>query len=111
MSKIDKLERIQEIVSTLPSGDDDQGGTYRSLTKGDVMVIYRIARIAMDPHSCPFSGDDVLVLQDVAGNITKTRKITFFVLVSGLVGGLLSGLWFTISHVLKEFAATGGFIK
>lgn len=111
MSTGEKLDLIQEIVNSLPSGDDDQGGPYRSLTKGDVMVIYRIARIAVDPHACPFAGPEVAVLRDVAGNITKTRKVSFVVLVTGLVGGLLSGLWFMIVHFVKELVATGGIIK
>ena len=97
----DTLEKLQEIIDTL---EDSQGEKKsNSLTKNDVMVIYRISRIAADPHVCPFSPQKAAILNNVADNVSKTQKIAAGVLIAGVVSGILGGSWKLIVFAVSQF--------
>ena len=56
--------RLQEIIDQLPEHnglDPHQRRREYSLTKGDVILIYKIAKVASVPHLCPFEGDEASV--------------------------------------------------
>lgn len=103
------IERLDDIMDDLPDSCDYAGAERRkySLTKGDVMLIYRIARIASISHDCPFKDDEPQVLRDVAVSITKTRKIAFTILITGIVTATLAGVWSSLKHVFLEWVKVG----
>lgn len=104
----DRLKLLQEIIDSLPSVCEKDERRKNALTKGDVTIIYQIARIAMEPHECPFDDDDIAVLHGVARNITKTQKISFVVLVTALVSGAISGIGYMALNLLRDFINSGG---
>lgn len=108
-----EVDRLQDIMESLPDSAAHTGSERReySLTKGDVLLIYRIAKVANAPHVCPFEGDEQDTLQAVAKNINKTQKIASVLIITGVVTGMLSGIWYVIVHILKEFVQKGGALK
>jgi predicted secreted protein len=104
------VDKLQDIMDDLPDSADDTGAERReySLTRGDVMLIYKIARIANQPYVCPFDKEESSTLQSVAKNINKTQKITSILIITGVVTGTLSGIWYAIVHILTDFVRTGG---
>ena len=109
MPRLTEMEQLQDIMEDLPEAADYAGPERReySLTKGDVMMIYKIARIAYTSHVCPFKGDEADTLATVAKNINRTQKIASTVIVTSIVGGMLTGIWYILSHIVKEFVKSG----
>ncbi len=106
-----EVDRLQDIMEALPDSAEHFGQERReySLTKGDVLLIYRIAKVANMPHVCPFEGDERDTLQSVAKNINKTQKIASIVIITSLVGGMISGTVLMIkSYIVAWMKANGG---
>lgn len=106
-----EVDKLQDIMESLPDSAEHSGQERReySLTKGDVLLIYRIAKIASTPHVCPFEGDEQATLQTVAVNINRTQKIASVVVVTSLVTGMLSGTFFIIkSYIVGWIKSNGG---
>lgn len=104
-----RMDMLQEIIDSLPSAENPpKERRSNALTKGDVMIIYKIASIANEPHVCPFEGDDATVLHNVARNITRTQKIASGVIITGIVGGILTGVWAIVTYAIKQFISNGG---
>lgn len=101
--------KLQEIIDALPThnGEGPERRQY-SLTKGDVILIYKIARVAAVPHVCPFEGEDAAVLQGVAKSVTRTQKIAGVAIITALIGGILSGAWYAAMALVREFVQNGG---
>ena len=106
------IDRLNHIMRELPDHTEYSGTERReySLTKGDVMLIYRIAKVASG-HECPFKNDESMTLQQVARNINITQKIATLFMVTGLVTTILGGIWFALKHLATEFIHNGGSIK
>lgn len=105
-----EIDRLQDIMESLPDSTEHPGAERReySMTKGDVLLIYRIAKLANAPHVCPFESEESETLQSVAKNINKTQKIASVLIITGVVTGMLSGIWYTVVHMMKEFVKAGG---
>lgn len=104
-----RMEQLQEIIDTLPSAENPpKERRSNALTKGDVMIIYRIAAIANEPHVCPFAGDDAVTLHNVAKNVTRTQTIASGVIITALVAGTLTGIWKVVAYAVKQFILNGG---
>jgi hypothetical protein len=105
----DKMDRLQEIMDSLPSSNRP-GPEQRknALTKRDVLVIYNIAKIANEPHICPFKGEDISVLTNVATNITRTQKLVAVTLIVGSLGAIGRGLWLVVTYAVRQYIANGG---
>lgn len=100
------VEQLEVIMQTLDNSTElHHGGERReySLTKGDVMMIYRIAKIAGTEHICPFQGEERTTLQGVAKNINRTQKIAAGIIIVGTTTAILSGIWFALKHVFSEW--------
>lgn len=112
-SKETEVDKLQDIMDSLPDSAEHVGMERReySLTKGDVLLIYRIAKVANAPHKCPFGGEEQDTLQSVAKNINRTQKIASAIVITGTVTAILSGLWFALKHVFTEWVMKGGQIK
>lgn len=106
----DEVGKLQEIMSSLPDSADFPGHERReySLTKADVLLIYKIAKVANASHICPFDGDERETLRSWARNVSASQKIASGAIIIALVTGMLSGTWFLIIHFVKAFVATGG---
>jgi hypothetical protein len=92
-------------MESLPDSAEHPGENRReyTLTKGDVLLIYRIAKVANTPHVCPFEKGDVETLQSAAQNISRTQKIASYVIVVALLGGMLSGIWYALKLLVIDF--------
>jgi len=101
------IEKLEKVIDELPDKNDFTGTERReySLTKGDVLLIYKIAKIASLPHVCPFEDEEKDTLNSVAKNINRTQKIASGVIITGLVTGVLWGIWHTIVYMAKQFAS------
>jgi hypothetical protein len=106
-SDVDKLEVIMQILPDAADYPKSERREY-SLTKGDVLIIFRIAKIAQTPHVCPFEGDEQDTLVSVAKNINRTQKIASVVIITGLVTGMLSGTWFAVKAALIGWIKING---
>jgi hypothetical protein len=108
-----EVDKLQDIMESLPDSVAHDGPNRReySLTKGDVLLIYRIAKVANQPHACPFPKDEVDTLTSVAKNVNRTQKLASGIIIMGLVSGVLTGMWFAIKHIITEFVHNGGAIK
>lgn len=105
----DKMDRLQEIMDSLPSSDRPEPEQRKNvLTKRDVLVIYNIAKIANEPCVCPFKGDDINVLHNVATNITWMQKLVATTLVVGFLGAIGRGLWLIVTYAVNQYVANGG---
>ena len=60
--------------------------------------IERIKAAVNSPCSCPFNPDEMSTLKNIAQNVQHTEKIAFYVIVTGLVGGVLTGLWAALKY-------------
>jgi hypothetical protein len=101
-----EVDRLQDIMESLPDSLADHAGPERreySLTKGDVLLIYRIAKVANLPHNCPFKGEEQETLQSVAKNINRTQKIASWVIITSLVTGMLTGIGYAIRAAVTQF--------
>jgi tetrahydromethanopterin S-methyltransferase subunit F len=100
-----EVDQLRDIMESLPDSAEHPGENRReyTLTKGDVLLIYRIAKVANTPHVCPFEKDDVETLQSAAQNISRTQKIASIVIVTALVGGMVSGIWFALKLLVLDF--------
>jgi hypothetical protein len=106
------INELHEIMAELPdSSGHEHERREHSLTKADVLLIYRIAKLASVTHECPFQGEETGTLHSVARNINATQKIATIIVVTGFVTTILSGLWFAIKHVATEWIHTGAVIK
>ena len=107
------IELLQEIMASLPDTAAYVGSERReySLTKGDVLLIFKIAKVASSKHVCPFVEEETEALQSIARNVNKTQKVASSLIIMGTVGAILSGLWFAIKHVATEWVHAGGMIK
>ena len=106
------VEKLREIIDDLPDSSDHAGMERReySLTKGDVLLIYKIAKIA-GSHDCPFAEDESSTLQSVAKNINRTQNLASGAIIVGLVGATMSGLFFLVKYIVVEFIKHGGSLK
>lgn len=106
-----EVDRLQDIMEALPDSTEHVGTERReySLTKGDVLLIYRIARVANMPHTCPFEGEEQDTLKSAAKNINRTQKIASVVIITSLVSGMLIGIWAVVKIAITDFIKTGGF--
>jgi len=106
------VEKLREIIDDLPDSSDHAGMERReySLTKGDVLLIYKIAKIA-GGHDCPFQEEESRTLQSVAKNINRTHTLAYTAIVLGLVGATLSGLLLLAKYIIVEFVKHGGSLK
>lgn len=113
LNETEDLRELQKIMDALADEFHSHNGERRehSLTKADVMLIYRIAKMAYVPHTCPFKGEETGTLHSIAKNINATQKIATFIMVTGLVSAILSGVWFAIKHIVTEWVHTGGTLK
>jgi tetrahydromethanopterin S-methyltransferase subunit F len=99
-----EVDQLRDIMESLPDSSAYEGERREyTLTKGDVLLIYRIAKVANTPHVCPFERDDVETLQSAAQNISRTQKIASVVIVTALVGGMISGIWFALKLLILDF--------
>jgi predicted secreted protein len=107
------IEKLQEIMATLPDTSNHPGMERReySLTKGDVLLIFKIAKVASSSHVCPFEEEESDVLLSIAKNANKTQRLASSIIIMGTVSAVLSGLWFAIKHVCTEWEHLGGSIK
>lgn len=109
-TQVDKeIDQLQEIMDELFEEAPDVTTERRkySLTRGDVILIYRIAKIARANHICPFEEEEAKTLQTVANSITKTQKIASAIIITAAVTTVLSGVWFAIKHVFTEWVKGG----
>lgn len=99
------IEKLQKVMEELPDSTDISGPERReySLTKGDVLLIYKIATIANAPCQCPFDKEEQSLLQGMAKNMNKTQKIASSVLIYGVATAVLSAIWFAVVHAFKEW--------
>lgn len=112
-NELTDVDKLQAVMKELNAEDNVHiGGERRkySLTEGDVMLIYQIAKIA-GGHTCPFEDDESETLQTVAKNINRTQKIASGIIIVSLVTAGLSGIWFALKHIIVEFVHNGGVIK
>jgi len=81
-----EVDKLQDIMQSLPDSTEHIGVERReySLTKGDVLLIYRIAKVANTPHVCPFEGEEQETLKSSARNMIKTQRIASMVIISGI---------------------------
>ena len=106
----DEMKELQAIMDTLPdSSGHEQERREHTLTKADVLLVYRVARLANVPHSCPFQGEETSTLHSVAKNINTTQKIATVIMVTGIVSTILGGVWFALKHVANEWIHGGVF--
>ena len=106
-----EVDRLKDIMESLPDANDYAPGQQRreyTLTKGDVLLIYRIARVAMVPHICPFATEEAGTLQAVAKSINKTQKIAGLLIVTAIVTGTLTGIWKAGMHFFEEYVLKSG---
>jgi predicted secreted protein len=89
-----ELEKLQEIINHLPEES--------SLTPEDLLMIYRIAKLAQVAHNCPFDQDKREMLSTIAGTTLKTQKIASVVIITGLVTGMMSGIWYMVTHTFMD---------
>lgn len=108
------IELLNDIMAELPDSSihTEERRKY-SLTKDDVLIIFRIAKIASG-HQCPFEGiekSEADTIMSVGTSITRTQKIATGILITGIVGAVISGIWYAIKHVVTEWVHGGGMIK
>ena len=94
-----EVDRLRDIMGSMPENANFES----SLTRGDVMLIYRIARVANTPHVCPFEKDDIETLQSTAKNLNNTHKIASYVIIVALVGGAIGGIWKALVLLATDF--------
>lgn len=109
IEEVTDIEKLQLVIDDLPDKNDFTGNERReySLTKSDVLLIYRIAKIANSPHPCPFESEESQTLQTVAKNINRTQKIASGIIIVGTTTAILSGVWFALKHVFIEWVKVG----
>lgn len=106
-----EVDKLQDIMESLPDSSEHPGQERReySLTKGDVLLIYRIARVANMPHVCPFADEEKDTLRSAAKNINKTQKIASVVIITSLVTGMITGIVMMVkSAILSWIKVNGG---
>lgn len=107
--ELTEVEKLQDVIDTLPDRNDHTGNERReySLTKGDVLLIYKIATIANKPHVCPFEQEETQTLNMVAKNINRTQKIAAGIVITGVTMSVLAGVWMAIKHFFLEWVKQG----
>lgn len=105
-----EMDQLQEIMDELPeSGDYSPERRKYSLTQGDVMLIYKIARIAYSSHVCPFRANgEAETLHDIAVSVSKSKSIGATAAITAIVTAFISGAGYVIWHALKDALAAGG---
>lgn len=102
---IDEMKQLQEIMDELPNtGEFSPERRKYSLTQGDVMMIYKIARVAYSSHTCPFKNGEAETLHDIAVSVSKSRSIAATSFITAIVTAIVSGAGYLIWHVIKEAA-------
>jgi hypothetical protein len=106
-----EIDKLKDIMESLPDSTEFPEHMKRreySLTKGDVLLIYRIAKVANAPHVCPFKDEEQDTLANVAKNINRTQKIASVVIITGLVTGMLSGTLFAVKAAILGWLKING---
>lgn len=106
-----EVDKLQDIMESLPDSTEHIGIERReySLTKGDVLLIYRIAKVANSPHVCPFEGEERETLKTAASGMIKTQRIASVVVITALVTGMVSGVFIMVkSFLISWIKANGG---
>jgi len=103
------IEKLKDVIDELPDKNDFTGSERReySLTKGDVLLIYKIAMIANKPHICPFVDEELDTLKSVAKNISKSQKIATSIIITGCTVAIFSGIWVAVKHAFLEWVKVG----
>jgi len=109
-SQENEVDKLRDIMESLPDAADHAGNERReySLTKGDVLLIYRIAKVANIPHTCPFVDEERETLSNVAKNINRTQKIASGLVITGIVAGILSGIVYMVKTAIISWIKTNG---
>lgn len=106
------LERLQEIMDELPDqGDFNPERRKYSLTKADVLMIYKIARIALPEHICPFKDGEAKTLKGMAGSVSRTQKLASVLVATAIIGAIISGIGAGLMHLVRDFIQNGGQLK
>ena len=105
-----EVDKLQDIMQSLPDSTEHIGVERReySLTKGDVLLIYRIAKVANTPHVCPFEGEEQETLKSSARNMLKTQRIASMVIITALVTGMVSGIFMMVKNFVINWLKTNG---
>ena len=104
------IELLNDIMAGLPDPSEhtDERRRY-SLTKDDVIIIFRIAKIASG-HVCPFDGledGESEIIQTMARSVNRTQKIASIVLITALVTSTVSGIAYAIKVVFTDIIKIG----
>lgn len=73
------------------------------LTEADLEAIRESIRC----EKCVFSHDVADTLNGLARNINTATKLSTRIIITGIVAGVLSGIWFAVKHVLLDALASG----
>lgn len=110
--EVTDVEKLQDIMDDLRVEIEYHGSSQErrkySLTEGDILLIYKIAKIANNKHVCPFEEAEQDTLKGVASNISRTQKVASVLIITGLVTAIGSGVWVAIRHFILEWVKTGG---
>ena len=75
----------------------------RTLTDADLEELSARLQCA----KCSFNHEEADTLRNLAKNINTATKLSTKIIITGIVMGVLSGIWFAVKHVLIDMLATG----
>lgn len=87
----------------MPSDPQQWTPRQNVLTQADLEELKNL----MQCTKCSFNHDEADTLKNLAKNINTATKLSTKVIITGIVLGTLSMIWFAVKHVIFDLLATG----